>query len=121
MRIYLDDDLDSNLLISFPRRVRHEVVSPREVGTRGVVDAAHLSYAAAHALVLLTANAADFIELHEEWLMQGREHQGILIVYRENNPTRDMSSQQIAQAVTRLEQSGLPLKNLYHNLNFWRE
>lgn len=50
--------------------------------------------------------------------MQGREHQGILIVYRENNPTRDMSSQQIAQAVTRLEQSGLPLKNSYHNLNF---
>src|SRR3954471_11449581 len=97
MRIYLDDDLDSNLLISLLRRAGHEVVSPREVGTRGVADVKHLSYAAAHALVLLTANAADFIDLHEEWLTQGRKHQGILIVYRENNPARDMNSQQIAQ------------------------
>lgn len=72
-------------------------------------------------LVLLTANAGDFLDLHENWLRQGLTHQGILAVYRENNPARDMSFQQIARAVTRIEKSGLPLVNTFQNLNFWRE
>jgi predicted nuclease of predicted toxin-antitoxin system len=120
MRVYLDDDLDSNTLITLLQRAGHEVVSPRAVGTRGVADKEHLYYAAAHALVLLTANARDFIDLHEEWRGQQQEHHGMLIVYRENNPTRDMSLQQIVQAVTQIEQSGLPLVNTFHNLSFWR-
>jgi hypothetical protein len=51
---------------------------------------------------------------------QKREHHGIPIVYRENNPVLDMSFQQIAQAVTQIEKSGLPLANAFYNLNFWR-
>jgi hypothetical protein len=43
-----------------------------------------------------------------------------LIVYRENNPVRDMTFHQIAQAVTKIEQSGMPMENACHNLNFWR-
>lgn len=45
MRRYLDDDLDVNVLISFLRQERHEVMSPRAVAMRGAEDAAHLSYA----------------------------------------------------------------------------
>lgn len=120
MRVYLDDDLDSNALIGLLQQAGHEVVSPRAVGTRGVADEKHLRYAAAHVLVLLTANAEHFIDLHHEWMKQQQEHYGILIVYRENNPARDMSFQQIAQAVTQIEQSGLSLANAFHNLNFWR-
>lgn len=66
MRVYLDDDLDSDALIGLLQQAGHDVVSPRAVGTR------------------------------------------------------DMSFQQIAQAVTRLEQSGIPLGNAFHNLNLWR-
>jgi predicted nuclease of predicted toxin-antitoxin system len=121
MRIYLDDDLDSNALIGLLQQAGHEVISPRAVGARGAADEEHLHYAATHLLALLTANAEDFIRLHEKWMEQQQEHQGILIVYRENNPARDLSFQQIAQAVTRLEQSGMPLANAYHNLNFWRQ
>jgi len=120
MRLYLDDDLDSNALIGLLRQAGHEVVSPRAVGTRGVSDEEHLRYASEHALTLLTANAGDFIELHEEWRSHQWEHYGILIVYRENNPLRVMTFEEIAHAVTRLEQSNLPLRNGFHNLNFWR-
>ena len=63
MRIYLDDDLDSNRLIDLFRLAGHEVISPRAVGTRGVADEEHLHYAFSHGLVLLTANAEDFIDL----------------------------------------------------------
>ncbi len=64
MRIYLDDDLDSNMLIRLLRQAGHEVLSPRDAGTRGVTDIEHLQYAASHQLVILTANAGDFIDLH---------------------------------------------------------
>jgi hypothetical protein len=66
MRLYLDDDLDGNVLIGLLQHAGHDVVSPRAVGTRGVQDAVHLRYAADHGLVLLTANAKDFLALHAQ-------------------------------------------------------
>ena len=120
MRVYLDDDLDSYALLGLLQHAGHAVTSARAVGNRGIDDEDHLRFAAAHSLALLTANAKDFIKLHKEWMRQQLQHPGILIVYQENNPVRDMTAQQIAQAVTKLEQSGIPLANAYHNLNFWR-
>jgi len=120
MRLYLDDDLDSNLLIRLLERAGHEIISPRAVGTRGIADEEHLRYAADRALVLLTANAGDFLELHHEWVRQQRRHAGLIVVYRENNPARDVTFQQIAQAVTRLEEYGVPLANAVHDLNRWQ-
>jgi hypothetical protein len=63
MRFYLDDALDGNILIGLLQHAGHAVVSPCAVGTRGVLDSAHLRYAADHDLVLLTANAKDFLAL----------------------------------------------------------
>ena len=120
MRIYLDDDLDSNALIGLLRSAGHEAASPRAAGNRGIDDEDHLRFAAANSLTLMTANAKDFIDLHEEWTKRQLRHSGILILYRENNPTRDMTSRQIAQAVTKIEQSGIPMENACYNLNFWR-
>ena len=97
------------------------MVSPRGTGTRGASDEEHLLYATAQGLVILSANAGDFLDRLSEWTSQQREHQGILLVYRENNPGRDMDFHQIAQAVTRIEKSGLQLENACHNLNFWRK
>ena len=121
MRLYLDDDLDGNVLLDLLRHAGHVVVSPRAVGNRGIEDPAHLRYAADGDLVLLTANAQDFLALHVQWRENGQDHAGMLLVYRENNPQRDMTFQEMARAVSRLEQSGIPLRNTYHNLNFWRE
>jgi predicted nuclease of predicted toxin-antitoxin system len=121
MRVYLDDNLDSNALIGLLQQAGHEVFSPRVLGTRGVADEDHLSHAAERRLVLITADAQDFVRLHHAWRSQQRDHQGILIVYQENNPARDMNFQQIAGAVTQIENSGLHLTNTYHNLKFWRQ
>ena len=121
MRLYLDDDLDAHTLIGLLQHTSHEVVSPRAVGTRGVHDPEHLRYAADHGLVLLTANVKDFFTLHEAWQQDGQEHPGMLLVYRDNNPHRDMTFQGIARAVSRLEQTEIPLRNTYQNLNAWRE
>ncbi len=103
MRLYLDDDLDGNVRIGLLQHAGHDVVSPRTVGTRGVQDPAHLRHAADHDLVLLTANAKDSLVLHAQWQQDGQEHAGMLLVYRENNPQRDMTFQDIARAVSRLD------------------
>ncbi len=120
MRLYLDDDLDGDLLIALLRRHGHEAVSPRAAGTSGIDDEKHLEYAAARGLVLMTRNAAHFIVVHERWIREGRSHAGILAVYRENNPARDMRPGEIAAAVSRLDESATPLRNSFQNLNFWR-
>ena len=98
------------------RSSRHALWAPE-----GVLDPAHLRYAADHDLILLTANAQDFFALHVQWQQEGREHPGMLLVYRENNPQRDMTFQEITRAVSRLDHAGIPLRNTYQNLNFWRE
>ena len=120
MKVYLDDDMDSNALIGLLQKGGHEVVSPRATGTRGKTDEEHLHYAAGHGLALLTANAGDFVELHQQWMLRHDSHHGILVIYRENNPVRDMTLQEIAQAIKQIERSGLPLRNSCYNLNFWR-
>ena len=120
MRVYLDDDLDSNLFIRLLSQSRHQVTSPRAIGNRGITDEEHLKYAADNLLVMLTANSQDYVLLHHLWLSQTRQHAGILIVYRENNTARDMSFTEISAAVTRLEKADVAVANGIHNLNFWR-
>src|SRR5689334_17481100 len=110
MNIYPDDDSDSDALIGLLQQGGHKVTSPRSAGTSGMADKDHLSYAASHDCVLLTSNARDFIELHKKWMTAGKKYPGILIVYKENNPARDMTFQQIASTITKIEQSGLLLE-----------
>ena len=120
MRLYLDDDMDANELIGLLEHESHEVISPRNVAMRGAEDEAHLRYAADKQYVLLTANVRDFLTLHQRWQEEGQSHAGILAIYRENNPQRDMTYAQIARAVSHLEGVGLPLQNTFQNLNMWR-
>ena len=120
MRIYLDDDLDSNRLIGLLKNEGHAVVSPREVGMRGATDLKHLQYASQNGLVLLTANVSDFLALHSKWIESKLPHSGILVVYRENNPIKDLTVGQISKAVTEIERSGLPLLGALYNVNSWR-
>ncbi len=62
------------------RLVGHEVFSPRSVGTRGATDEDHLRHAVDHGLVLLTANAQDYVDLHNAWTSLLLAHHGMLIV-----------------------------------------
>ena len=121
MRLYLDDDIDANVLIRFLQEEGHEVISPRAVAMRGAEDEAHLQYAAIRQCAIVTTNVRDFLTLHQTWQEEGRHHAGILALYRENNPRRDMTYAQIAWAISRLERAGLPLQNTFHNLNMWCE
>jgi hypothetical protein len=51
-------------------------------------------------------------------------HFGILAVYQDNDPTRDMSDAEIVRAIANLEAAaqsgGDPVDGRFHSLNDWR-
>ena len=95
---------------------------PRRAGklTKSISIMRQAWFSFAHGDTFFTANAGDFVELHQQWMLRHDNHHGILVIYRENNPVRDMTLQEIAQAIKQIERSGLPLRNSCYNLNFWR-
>ena len=98
------------------RSVGHRVITPIEAGTSGKADEVHFLYAASQGLVLLTKNPDDFVQLHETT----PEHAGILVIYQDNNPDRDMTYADIVRAIGNVEKAGIPLAKSLHVLNAWR-
>jgi len=120
LKIYLDDCADHNLLATLLRRAGHEVQTPRGAGTKGIEDREHLEYANQHGYMLMTFDPDDFRDLHQEWQNNAHYHMGILLVYFENDVTKDMSYSDIVRAIDNLLASGVPIANEVHTLNHWR-
>ncbi len=92
-----------------------EQLPVNQAGLMGQSDFVVLNYAQQQACSLLTYNCQDFIDLHE----QGIKHCGILAVYREANPTKDMGFKAIVKAIANLEAASIPLANQFISLNHW--
>jgi hypothetical protein len=90
------------------------------VGLSGEDDDVHFGYAAAHGLTIITKNPADFKALHDS----DQRHAGILAVYQDNDPSRDMSNADIQRAIKNIEDAaqrgGHPIQGEFHPLNDWR-
>jgi hypothetical protein len=97
VRLYLDEDVASRELTSRLVAAGHDVPSP----LRGELDSRCWRHAQEQGATVVTMNAVDFVRLAEA--TEG--HAGLLLVYRENDPTRDMSAAMIVAAVTRVAES----------------
>jgi hypothetical protein len=83
-------------------------------------DPVQLGHAISEIRVLITGNHDDFEDLHDLILISGGHHFGILVVRRDNDPTRDMSVRGVARAVDRVI-AGMPdLRDAFQILNQWR-
>jgi len=86
----------------------------------GEEDQVHFAFAAAQGLAIITKNPADFKALHDA----DPRHSGILGVYQDNDPSRDMSNADIVRAIRNIEEAaqrgGSPLQGQFHTLNDWR-
>jgi hypothetical protein len=120
MRLYLDDKSTDRRVVAHLQRLGHVVLLPAAVGHSGVSDAKHLAYAIREGYVLLTQNYQDFLDLHDLILAASGQHRGLLLLYTEHDPTRDMTSRSIAVAITRVKAAGVPLANQVYVLNHWR-
>jgi predicted nuclease of predicted toxin-antitoxin system len=115
-KIYLDDCAYAKELVRLLKAAGHQVTMPQQAGTTGREDEAHLRYAADQSMVLLTKNPDDFLELHRKY----PQHAGILLVYQDNDPDRDMNHAEIVRAIANLEQAGVAFAGSCHVLNAWR-
>ncbi len=120
MKLYLDDNITDAVLVALLRRERHSVALPADVGLCGVSDPRHFAYAILEGLVVLTYDRDDFRDLHDLVIASGGTHSGVLVVCRDNDPTRDMTPRGIASAIGKLEASGVPLADEVYVLNHWR-
>jgi predicted nuclease of predicted toxin-antitoxin system len=120
MRLYLDDDSISAVLVTLLRRDGHDVVTSADAGMLGKHDAVHLAQAIDDRRILLSHNHNDFEELHELVMIAAGHHPGILIVRRDNDPKRDLTPRGVAVAVGNLEQSQFVMTDQFQVLNKWR-
>jgi hypothetical protein len=120
MNLYLDDDMAKKALVPRLRKEGHQVVVPADVALSGVWDPRHLLHAVQHRLVLVSKNHDDFKELHLLIQETNGLPPGILVIRADNDPRRDMKDADIARAIRKLEQSGVPIANEFHILNQWR-
>jgi predicted nuclease of predicted toxin-antitoxin system len=120
--IYLDDCAFDYDLVAALEAPGFRAVTPKEAGLLGAHDDEHLAYAATEGHVLLTKNPRDFWELHlaSGSSSEAPQHAGVLVVYLDNDPRKDMAPNEIAIAVRSLFDSGVPVTGEIHTLNHWR-
>jgi predicted nuclease of predicted toxin-antitoxin system len=118
LRLYLDDCIYSHELRRLLIEAGHDVRIPADVRPplTGQHDQQHFAYANSSGRVLLTKNPRDFREFHRRFT----GHPGILAVYQDNDPNRDMSQREIVQAIANLEATGVTLTGGFWPLNNYR-
>jgi predicted nuclease of predicted toxin-antitoxin system len=99
MRLYLDDDTASSLLVKLLRKAAHDVQVPSEAGTAGATDAVHLTRAIQDNRVCVTKNHDDFWVLHNLIRQAHGHHPGTFVIRQDNDPTRDLTAKGIANAI----------------------
>jgi hypothetical protein len=119
MRLYLDDDTASAVLVRLLRQAGHDVELPVEVDLRAADDAVHLVQAIRGGRILLSMNHDHFEALHTLVLTAHGHHPGILIIRRDND-ARDLTPGGIVVAIRNLEAARLPLQDTFTILNPWR-
>jgi hypothetical protein len=120
MHLYLDDDSVRSVLIRRLAAAGHDILIPADIGIAGQEDATHMMCAIRTGRVLLTHNHDDFALLHDLVLLAGGHHSGILVVRRDNDPTRDMSPGAIVRAIQNLVASEVMIRDSFNILNHWR-
>jgi len=115
LALYLDDCAFSHELKRLLLEAGHDVEVPADMRPplTGEDDAVHFAHAKAAGRAILTLNPRDFKELHD----QDPDHSGILTVYQDNDPTKDMSYRQIVLAIANLERIGATIAGGFWPLN----
>jgi hypothetical protein len=120
MKLYLDDDSASGLMIQTLRRAGHDVRTPAEAGLIGAEDPVHFRRAIQEGRAVLSRNYDDFEDLHLLVMQAQGHHPGLLLVRRDNDPRRNMKPHDIVRALRNLEATGLQIADTCLTLNQWR-
>jgi hypothetical protein len=98
IRLYIDEDSQSDAILAFLRDSGLDVLSSKEAGMDGRADEDQLAFASRTQRVLLTANIRDYRTLHAAAFRTGDEpgHSGLIYW------TRDLSVGELGRRMLRL-------------------
>jgi hypothetical protein len=82
----------SPVISSRLRDRRFDVVSPHDLGTRGLSDHQQFAWAVANGQALVTYNIADFRPIADQRLARGQDHFGLILVSERSIPQRDIGA-----------------------------
>ena len=120
MRLYLDDDTASALLVRLLSQSGHDVQTPRNAGMSGADDPIHMTHAIREGRVMLSGNHADFAALHDLILQAGGHHPAIIVIRFDNDARRDITPAGVVEALRNLQTADVPLADSFYVLNHWR-
>jgi predicted nuclease of predicted toxin-antitoxin system len=120
MRLLLDENLSDRRLASRLQARGHEPVLAADVGLLAVTDARVSTWAITLGLPVLTRDSEDFADLHDLLMTAGGHHPGMLFIRFDNDPRQNLSDRGIADAISKLESSGVPIRDKINVLNRWR-
>ena len=118
LSIYLDDCAFSYRLRQLLQESGYQVQIPADVQPSliGAHDNVHFVHACKIGFILLTYNPGDFLRLH----LQQPDHPGILAVYQDNVPGKDMTFVEIVSAINNLLQTEVTISGGFWVLNAYR-
>ncbi len=121
LRLLADECIQHKILVARLRAAGHDVITASEAGLIGKRDEAVFQYAINNNRLVFTTNCIDFVELSFVKSAKAETHPGILLLYQHNDPTKDMSYDDIVLAIATLEatlvDTTLELTNGHHSLN----
>jgi len=80
IRLYVDEDASEQAVVDGLRARGLDVVTTAEAGQLGASDIDQLRYAISQERTLYSFNVGDFARLHTEFLAEGTEHFGIVVI-----------------------------------------
>jgi hypothetical protein len=80
IRLYIDEDACETAVAKGLRRRRIDVLTTIEAARSGADDPKQLAFAAEQGRAIYTFNVRHFAKLHGEWLSQGLQHYGIIVL-----------------------------------------
>ena len=83
IRLYVDEDAMARAFVNGLRAREVDVKTVFEEGMVGRSDVEQLEHAADQGRVIYTFNVGDFCQLHTEFITNGKNHSGIVVVYRQ--------------------------------------
>ncbi len=115
LKLLIDEDSKAKLLVILLLQAGHNVLTVNDAGLSGQTDRIVFDYARKEGRLVLTRNYDDFQVLHEA----NSFHPSILVVYHDDNYSKNMSHKEIIKAITNLETAKIPLANHFIALNHW--
>ena len=120
MKVLLDENMSDPRLAARLRAQRHDPILAPDVELLSVSDPRVLIFSIAESIPVLTRDSDDFEDLHDLVIAAAGHHAGILIVRFDNDPRHNLTDRGIGTAITKLEASGVGVRDRLHVLNQWR-